>query len=50
MKEVLCPACGAIIEGEDDIVLIKRTRMHTLDAHDYNIPDEHVIASAYLVN
>lgn len=45
--EVVCPACGALVEAVDRDELIVRAREHTLDAHDYNIPAEHVLASAY---
>ena len=46
MREVICPACGALVEGEDDDELVARARQHTLDAHDYDIPAEHVLAAA----
>lgn len=46
MREVTCPACGALIEGENDEELVELARGHTLDAHDYRIPDEHVLGSA----
>lgn len=45
--EVICPACGALVEAPDREELIARAREHTLDAHAYNIPAEHVLASAY---
>ena len=45
--EVICPACGALVEAPDRDELIVRAREHTVDAHDYNIPAEHVLASAY---
>ena len=46
-KEVICPACGAIVEARDDEELVRRAREHTLDAHAYDIPAEHVLAAAY---
>lgn len=45
--EVVCPACGALVEAPDREELVLRAREHTLDAHAYNIPTEHVLASAY---
>lgn len=50
MKEVICPACGALVEGADDREIVERARAHTLDAHDYDIPAEHVRAAAYDVD
>ena len=47
MREVICPACGALVEGRDDAELVTNARAHTLDAHDYDIPTEHVLAAAY---
>ena len=44
--ELYCPACGALIEADDMATLIVRARAHTLDAHGYDVPDEHVIESA----
>ena len=49
MKEVICPACGALVEGADDDEIVDRARAHTLDAHSYDIPTEHVLAAAYEV-
>jgi len=46
-REVVCPACGAIVEAPDDDELVRRAREHTLDAHSYDIPTEHVLAAAY---
>lgn len=46
MKEVLCPACGALTEGATDDELYIATREHTLQAHSYDIPREHVLLSA----
>jgi hypothetical protein len=50
MKELTCPACGALCEGGTDDELYAATREHTLDAHQYDIPREHVIASAVEVD
>lgn len=47
MKEVICPACGALVEGGNTDQLVERARRHTLDAHSYDIPTEHVLAAAY---
>lgn len=46
-REVVCPACGAIVEAPNDEELVTRAREHTLDAHSYDIPTEHVLAAAY---
>ncbi|MEP7349374.1 MAG: hypothetical protein ABI668_05400 [Sphingorhabdus sp.] len=43
MLELVCPVCGALIEADDMLSMIKLAREHTLDAHAYNIPDVHVI-------
>jgi predicted small metal-binding protein len=50
MRELICPACGALVEAGDDDELIERARAHTLDAHDYDIPSEHVRTAAYDVD
>jgi hypothetical protein len=50
LREVICPACGALVEGADDDELVERARAHTLDAHRYDIPTEHVLAAAYDVD
>ncbi len=44
--EIYCPACGALIDADDMSQLIIRARAHTLDAHQYDIPDEHVERAA----
>ena len=46
-REVICPACGAIVEAPDDEELVRRAREHTMDAHAYDIPTEHVLVAAY---
>ncbi|MEO5597372.1 MAG: hypothetical protein ABIQ66_02010 [Novosphingobium sp.] len=43
LLELVCPVCGALIEADNMGVMIELAREHTLDAHDYNIPDAHVI-------
>lgn len=48
MYQVVCPACGAIVEAGDIDSLIQETREHTLDSHDYDIPPEHVRQAAQL--
>jgi hypothetical protein len=45
--EVVCEACGAIVEAPDRHELVARAREHTLDAHAYNIPTDHVLTAAY---
>ncbi|WP_157988088.1 DUF1059 domain-containing protein [Jiangella endophytica] len=50
MKEVICPACGALTEGTTDEELYEATRAHTVDAHRYDIPREHVLAAAVEVD
>ena len=47
MKLVICPACGGIVEAERDEDLVRLAREHTLDAHDYDIPAEHVLKAAF---
>lgn len=46
-REVICPACGALIEAADDEQLVAFAREHTIDAHAYDIPTEHVLSAAY---
>ncbi len=46
VKEVICPACGALIEASTDGELVRSARAHTLDAHGYEIPTEHVLAAS----
>lgn len=43
LLELTCPVCGALIEAEDMDSMIELAREHTIDAHEYNIPDAHVI-------
>ncbi|TWG98573.1 hypothetical protein L615_000300000650 [Nocardioides sp. J9] len=45
MKEVVCPACGALMESSDQDVLVELAKRHTLAAHNYDIPEEHVVAA-----
>jgi hypothetical protein len=46
VREVVCPACGAIVEGASDAELVGAARAHTLQDHGYDIPAEHVLAAA----
>ncbi|WP_211269104.1 hypothetical protein [Saccharothrix syringae] len=43
--EVSCPMCGGLIEAADEDELIRLSQLHTLDAHRYNVPAEHVLAA-----
>jgi hypothetical protein len=47
LLELICPACGALIEGGPED-LVRRARAHTSDAHDYDVSEDHVLASATL--
>lgn len=44
--EVVCPACGGLVEGDDLDDLVVLAKEHTRDAHGYEIPTEHVHAAA----
>jgi hypothetical protein len=44
-REVVCPMCGGIITAPDENELIRVARLHTLDAHRYDVPAEHVLRS-----
>lgn len=44
--EVTCPACGAVVEAPDADELVVRAREHTIDAHRYVIPAQHVLDAA----
>ena len=44
--EVICPACGGMVEAEDLQQLVELAKEHTRDAHQYEIPEEHIIAAA----
>jgi hypothetical protein len=44
-REVVCPICGGIIEAPDESELIRLAKLHTLDAHGYDVPAEHVLSS-----
>jgi hypothetical protein len=46
MKEVTCPACGGIIEADDLVQLIELAQEHSWVAHRYQLPPEHVAATA----
>lgn len=43
--EVVCPICGGIVEAADEGELIRLAKLHTLDAHGYDVPAEHVLSS-----
>jgi predicted small metal-binding protein len=45
-REVECPACGGLIVADDDAELVEAARAHTIDAHGYAVPAEHVLAAA----
>jgi predicted small metal-binding protein len=46
MLEVICPACGALIEGDDGADLVQLAQDHTRDAHSYVVSADHVLARA----
>ncbi|UGS33668.1 DUF1059 domain-containing protein [Capillimicrobium parvum] len=46
-KEVVCPVCGGIVEGETLTELLEIADEHTRQAHGYSVPPEHVRAAAY---
>jgi hypothetical protein len=46
MRELECPACGALIEDETDEQLVHSAQLHTVDAHAYVVPGEHVLKAA----
>jgi hypothetical protein len=46
VKEVECPACGALIEEPDDEQLVAAARLHSLEAHRYDLPAAHVLQAA----
>jgi hypothetical protein len=43
--EVLCPACGGLIEAPDIETLVALATEHCEVAHGYRIPREHVIGA-----
>jgi hypothetical protein len=43
--EVICPMCGGLIEAVGEAELIRLAKLHTLDAHGYDVPSEHVLSS-----
>lgn len=45
-REVLCPMCGGLIEADDDEGLVRLAQEHTIDAHGYRVPPEHVLQAA----
>ncbi len=42
-KQVWCPACGGLIEADDVEQLVQLSKLHTLDAHGYDVPEEHIL-------
>jgi hypothetical protein len=44
-KQVTCPLCGGIVEADSPEKLVERARRHTLAAHGYDVPPEHVMAA-----
>jgi pyochelin biosynthesis protein PchC len=42
-REVVCPACGGIVEARNEKELVRLAKLHTLDAHGYDVPAEHVL-------
>jgi hypothetical protein len=44
--ELMCPACGGLIEASDIDDLIALATEHCEVAHGYQIPPEHVISAA----
>jgi predicted small metal-binding protein len=44
-REVVCPMCGGIVEASNETELIRLAKLHTLDAHGYDVPAEHVLSS-----
>jgi pyochelin biosynthesis protein PchC len=45
VKQVTCPLCGGIVESGSPEKLIELARRHTMAAHGYDVPAEHVIAA-----
>ena len=45
MKQVVCPLCGGFVEHDDPAELVRLAQMHTVDAHQYVVPIEHVLQS-----
>jgi predicted small metal-binding protein len=43
-REVVCPVCGGIVQAPSEKELIRLAKLHTLDAHGYDVPAEHVLA------
>jgi pyochelin biosynthesis protein PchC len=44
--EVTCPLCGGIVEAGTEDELVRTAKLHTLDAHHYDVPAEHVLQLA----
>jgi pyochelin biosynthesis protein PchC len=45
LLEVSCPMCGGLIEAPNEDELVRLSRLHTLDAHHYDVPAEHVLTA-----
>ncbi len=39
-----CPPCGKVFSGEDRALLATAVMEHARDAHDHDLPREHVLA------
>jgi len=37
--------CGGIVEAADESELVEMAKLHTLDAHQYDVPAEHVLSA-----
>jgi predicted small metal-binding protein len=45
LRELICPACGAIIEAAEIDELVVACKRHTREQHGYELPAEHVVMS-----
>ena len=45
VKQVTCPLCGGVVESDSPEKLVGLARRHTMAAHGYDVPAEHVIAA-----
>ncbi|WP_432976006.1 hypothetical protein [Dactylosporangium sp. CA-233914] len=46
LMEVICPACGGIVEAIGAEELVAVATEHTRDVHGYDVPREHILNSA----
>lgn len=44
-KQVTCPLCGGIVEADSPEKLVELARRHTVMAHGYDVPADHVTAA-----